>query len=118
MSFDTDPINVEGATASCKDCKKTFTDTLVIKLSDWMWGGAMASGDLFFTCADHHDENRKWGDEEGPQHSEFTITKGKRMIGSFRVATMVTEVSITVQDNEINNKLSDQASLIRREHGF
>lgn len=120
MGFKTNPINVNGATAICHDCNKPVaTGTLVINLGDWVWASAMATGELFFACAEHHDQNRKWGQQDLPQHADFTIKQGGKTIGEFTVATMVSEVGLRVEDQEIQTKLSDEARSIRRsKEGF
>ena len=120
MSFKTNPINVNNASAICHDCQKPVASgTLVINLGDYLWASAMASGDLFFACAEHRDLNRKWGQEDLPQHADFTIKQGGKTIGEFTVATMVSEVGLRVEDQEIQRKLRDEANTIRRsKEGF
>ncbi|MBI4009092.1 hypothetical protein HY357_02570 [Candidatus Roizmanbacteria bacterium] len=120
MSFKTNPILVNNASAICHDCQKSVASgTLEINLGDYLWASAVATGQLFFACAQHHDENRKWGQQDLPQHSDFTIKQGGKTIGEFTVATMVSEVGLRVADPEIQRKLSDEARTIRRsKEGF
>lgn len=78
MSFKTNPININNAIATCHDCQKPVSGNLIINLGDYVHASAMATGSLFFACADHHDQNRKWGQEDLPQHADFTIEQGGR----------------------------------------
>ena len=107
-------IKVVGAQATCIDCgKQVESGTLEINLDDWCDVTALATGDLFRKCADHHDRYRKWGREDLPQHSVFIITQGEANIGSFRTSSMASEVGIKVNNQEIQNQLSEQARVIR-----
>lgn len=115
MSFKTIPIKVENASAICRDCNVPVAfGELEITLGDYMWASAMASGQLFYNCAAHHDKMRKWGREDLPQHCDFTILQGKRLIGEFTAGTMVSEVGMRIADEVIQRKLSNEAREIRR----
>lgn len=112
-------IQVPNAIAICHDCnKQVASGSLTINLGDWVWASALATGELFFACANHHNEMRKWGQQDLPQHDRFIIKQGSKTLGEFTAATMVSEVGMSIQDREISRKLQEEAGSIRREKGY
>lgn len=66
----------------------------------------MITGPLFEKAKNHHNVNRPPTENE-PQHNTFTVKgeSNERILGTFTTPSMVTEVSFSVQDEQIRDDI-------------